>query len=146
LVSGRCKVAIRIPGRRLDAQLVEKFEPEAEIEEGRDQREKCREDEQATRLGEQVCGQAEGQEDEHEGDAGADHLHAVAHGIGVLEQKHSKEEDEQAVDSDGEEHAPLQPLVVEGEGRTHAGLLAGLPAGLAEAIEAAWRFSASFTA
>jgi hypothetical protein len=64
----------------------------------------------------------------------------------VLEQEHSKEEDEQAVDSDGEEHAPLQPLVVEGEGRTHAGLLAGLPAGLAEAIEAAWRFSASFTA
>ena len=145
-MSGRCKVAIRIPGRRLDAQLVEKFEPEAEIEEGRDQREKCREDEQATRLGEQVCGQAEGQEDEHEGDAGADHLHAVAHGIGVLEQKHGKEEDEQAVDRDGEEDAGPQMPVSLRKFSHQAGLPAGLAAGFAEAVEAAWRFSASFTA
>ena len=58
---------------------------------------------------------AKGQEDEHEGDAATDHLHAVAHGVGVIEQKHGEEDEEQAVDGDREKDAGAQPSVVSGE-------------------------------
>ena len=87
LVSGMCT------RRWLNAELVEKFEPQPEIEEGPDQHEKGRGDEEASHLGEEIRWQAEWQEDEYEGYAGDDHLHAIAHGIGVLEQERGEEND-----------------------------------------------------
>ena len=64
----------------------------------------------------------------------------------VVRVGHGEEQDEQAVDSDREEDAGAQMPVSLREFSHQAGLPAGLAEGFGEAVEAAWRFSASFTA
>jgi hypothetical protein len=58
--------------------------------------------------------QAERQEDQHEGRAHPDHLHAVTLGIGVVEQEHGEEDQEQGMGrhdkkSAGAQTAALMP-------------------------------------
>jgi hypothetical protein len=95
----------------LDAEFGKNLEPEGEIGKRGKTGEKGGDYKVPPLLGENERRQAERQEDEHEGGTGGHHLHPVAFGIGVIQQKHGKEDEEETLSGDGQQHArPQSPV------------------------------------
>jgi len=87
----------------LDAEFSKNLEPEGEIGKRGKTSEKGGDHKMPPFLGQNERRQAERHEDEHEGGTGGHHLHPVAFGIGVIEQKHGKEDEEETLSGDGEQ-------------------------------------------
>jgi hypothetical protein len=84
----------------LDAEFGKNLEPEGEIGKRGNTREKGGDHKVPPLLGKNERRQAERQEDEHEGGTG-----------GLIEQKHGKEDEEETLSGDGQQHArPQSPV------------------------------------
>jgi hypothetical protein len=85
-------------------KLVERFEPQSKIKNGgKTGKRKAATTSCRLSFAKDQCWQGERQEDEHEGDAYADHLHPVAHWICLLEEKDGEEDDEGCLDQSREQ-------------------------------------------
>src|SRR5262245_28082370 len=94
----RLAVACLRPRRSRDAEFVKQLEPQPCGEKSG-----C--DEKPALLRQNPCREGERQEDQHEGGAEADHLHAVPFRISVPPQEHPEEHEKRDLGIDGEEDA-----------------------------------------
>src|SRR5262249_45057415 len=92
-------VGTSIPRRRSDAELRQRFEPQKDLENGGKTSEKGGNRQVPPFFCKDQRRQSERQEDEHEGSAGACHLHPIPHGICVSEEKDDEKDEEGGFES-----------------------------------------------
>src|SRR5215471_12446913 len=94
-----------LPRRRSDTELRQRFEPQKDLENGGKTSEKGGNRQVPPFFCKDQRRQSERQEDEHEGSAGACHLHPIPHGICVSEEKDDEKDEEGGFESGREQNA-----------------------------------------